>query len=186
MPDEFELECPTCKRRLQMPAATAGRVRCPSCGTAFDGPAPASEPPATLAAADEGAPHDKPAPPAPSSTGVPRKPEKVQTIGAMMLIGGIYGILHFLGASGGSGFVCCLWPGLYYGLVAGILAIVKGSALLGSHAHLETSPKAIAIMQIICIINLDVPNLVMGILTLVFLNEPELQAYFRQPDAKNG
>jgi hypothetical protein len=34
-------------------------------------------------------------------------------------------------------------------------------------------------MQIINIINLDVVNCAMGIISLVFLNEPEVRRYFR-------
>jgi hypothetical protein len=103
----------------------------------------------------------------------------VQAIGIMTLVGGILAVLQFLGNGLGSTFICCLWPGLYYALVVGILAIIKGSALIGSRAHLETPPKAIAIMQIVNIINFDVPNCVMGILTLVFLGDPEVQGFFR-------
>jgi hypothetical protein len=36
----------------------------------------------------------------------------------------------------------------------------------------------VAIMQIINIICCDVPNCVMGILTLVFLGDPEVEAFF--------
>ena len=64
-------------------------------------------------------------------------------------------------------------------LVIRIMAIVKGSQLLGQQAHLQAPPKGIAIMQIINIINFDVPNCVLGIVSLVFLGEPELRRYFR-------
>jgi hypothetical protein len=61
----------------------------------------------------------------------------------------------------------------------GIMAIVAASPLLGENAHLQAAPRGIAIMQIINIINLDVVNCAMGIISLVFLNEPEVRRYFR-------
>jgi hypothetical protein len=107
------------------------------------------------------------------------KPGKVQAVGIMMLIGGILGIILFLGLGAGSGGVCCLWPGTYYSLIMGILAVVKGCQLLGEDAHLQAPPRAAAVMMIINILNLDVTNLAMGIVCLVFLNEPEVERYFR-------
>jgi predicted Zn finger-like uncharacterized protein len=117
------------------------------------------------------------------------KPGKVQAIGIMMLIGGILATLHalvflaYLGIFGvatmGFGWLCCLWPGPYYGMVMGIMAIIRGSALLGENAHRQPAPSGIAIMQIVNIINGDMPNCVMGIIALVFLNEPETRRYFR-------
>jgi hypothetical protein len=110
------------------------------------------------------------------------KPAKVQAIGAMMLAGGILAIILSLslGALGiGTMGVCCLWPGTYYCLVTGILATVKGGTLLGRDAHLQAPPRAVAIMQIVNIINLDMVNCVLGILALVFLNDEEVRPYFR-------
>src|SRR5262249_16936769 len=61
------------------------------------------------------------------------KPGKVQAIGTMMLIGGIWALAH--GIIGGILLAlgtCCfglLWPGTYYAIVLGIMAIIKGSKL---------------------------------------------------------
>jgi hypothetical protein len=125
----------------------------------------------------------------PSRRRIRPKPGKVQAISIMMLVGGILAIigsvisLGYLGvvgiASMGAGLLCCLWPGPYYGLVVGIMATIKGSQLLGDKAHVQPPPKNIAIMQIINIVNLDIPNCVMGIISLVFLSEPEVRRYFR-------
>jgi hypothetical protein len=108
------------------------------------------------------------------------KPPQVQTIGIMMLVGGIFALLVSGGGAIGTLFVCCMWPGTYYGIVLGILAVVKGAQLLGENAHLQSRPKGIAIMQIINIINGDVVNCVMGVLALNYLKEPEVQNYFRR------
>lgn len=188
------VECPSCRRQLKVPETLINqRVKCPSCGTPFEAvpssvppsAAPPAPPPPPAPAAPARAPEQvsaasEPVPRA-SSGGTPsgEKPGKVQAIGLMTLIGGILAIVNFLAIGGGSGLVCCLWPGLYYGLVVGIMAIVKGAALIGVNAANETAPKAIAIMQIINIINLDLPNCVMGILTLVFLGDPEVAACYR-------
>ena len=97
----------------------------------------------------------------------------------MMLVGGIYALVHALGAVAASGLACCIWPGVYYAIVMGVMAIVTASPLLGDNARLQPPPKSVAIMQIVNIINLDVVNCAMGIISLVFLNEPEVRRYFR-------
>ena len=106
----------------------------------------------------------------------------------MVLIGGILatlisaGTLAYIGIVGlatmGIGLMCCLWPGPYYGLVMGIMAIVKGARLLGEKAHRETPPQGIGIMMIINIINGDFVNLTLGILVLVFLSDEEVKDFF--------
>jgi len=59
------------------------------------------------------------------------------------------------------------------------MAIVKGSQLLGQNDQFQAPPNAIAIMMIINIICCDFANLVMGILILVFLSDPEVRNYYR-------
>ena len=100
-----------------------------------------------------------------------------QAIALMTLLGGILAVLVSIAL-----MVTCIgfmWPGTYYSLVAGIFLIVKGAELVGARAHRSAPPQGTAIMQIINVINLDVINLTMGILTLVFLNEREVRGYFR-------
>jgi hypothetical protein len=121
---------------------------------------------------------------APTQQGAqPPVPGKVQAIAIMTLVGGIIASLTGLGLLIGLGLTCIglLWPGTYYSIVLGIMAIIKGSKLLGRNAAMEPPPKTIAIMQIINIVNCDVPNCVMGIITLVFLGDPDVKAYFRIP-----
>jgi hypothetical protein len=194
------VECPSCHRQLKVPETLLNqRVKCPSCQTSFEAlPSSAS----TSAAPAPPAPPPLP-PPAPErvsaapvprvSGGVPpsgQRPGKVQAIGIMTLVGGILAVINFLivitSFGLGSMGICCIWPGFYYGLVVGVMAIVKGAALIGANAANETPPKAVAIMQIINIINFDVANLVMGILTLVFLGDPEVAACYRDPNASNA
>lgn len=179
--------CPGCQRQLNVPEQMIGHaVKCPSCGHTFQAPAP--EPPLQFLAVE--APTEPPFPPPlpewrdnvsvqPDRVYHSQSPPgKVQAIAVMTLVGGILAVLYAVGLI--ATCYCALWPGTYYSLVLGILAIIKGSALLGRDAHRETAPRAVAIMQIVNIINLDITNFVMGILSLVFLNEPEVRRYYRE------
>jgi hypothetical protein len=51
--------------------------------------------------------------------------------------------------------------------------------MLGANAHREPLPKGTATMMIVNIVNLDVVNLVLGILILVFSDDLEVQDYFQ-------
>jgi hypothetical protein len=110
-------------------------------------------------------------------------PGKVHAIAIMTLVGGIWALANalivgvLLGIS--TCAVGCLWPGIYYGIVLGILATIKGSQLMSKDARQQPPPRWVAIMQIINIVNVDVPNCVMGILTLVFLQDAEVLHYYR-------
>jgi predicted Zn finger-like uncharacterized protein len=200
-------DCPSCNRKLRVPDELLGKkVKCPTCGTVFQadessapsGPEEADQPVPSFPeeerspidqrrdAEDDEGPREKKrrrdddeedalGPPRRSTSG---KPDKVQNIGVMMLISGILGVLLFLGWSGGSMGFCCLWPGTYYSLVMGILAIIKGAQLLGDKANQSPAPKSIAIMMIINIINGDIPSLVMGIICLQMLGDPEVEQFF--------
>ena len=74
------------------------------------------------------------------------KPSAVQTVGICLLIGGIFAILTSLGILAST---VCLWlPGIF-GLVAGILAIVKASRLMGEGAYGSGMPTTPAVMLIV-------------------------------------
>jgi hypothetical protein len=109
------------------------------------------------------------------------KPGKVQAVGIMVLIGGIFALIT--GLTGlGVGVASCvglLWPGIYYAITLGIMALIRGINLLGDRAYKQPPPSGIAVMMIINIINCDVINLALGIVTLVFLNDDEVKDYFR-------
>jgi predicted Zn finger-like uncharacterized protein len=199
--------CPSCRNPLRVQDEFLGRkVRCPTCNAVFEASleAPSEAPGAYAPVSPEPSYSPQPAPsqqeeiidydPSAEPRGWrsrddyrPRrsreKPGKVQAIAIMTLIGGILATINALSLLVFGGIssmgVCCFWPGGYYGLVLGIMAIVKGSQLLGQDDWRQAPPKGIAIMQIINIVNFDVPNCVMGILTLVFLNEPEVRRYYR-------
>ena len=123
------------------------------------------------------APAHAPQAPGPGMPMYEVKPGKVQAIAIMTLIGGI---LATLGALMWALFTFCIWIPFIYGLVYGIMAIVNGSKMLGSRPwEGYRSAKTMGIMMIINIINCDVISLVMGIIILVFLNDPEVSNYMR-------
>lgn len=195
------ITCPECKKPLQVPEELLGKmVQCPECKQTFTAST------AKQSDSSPGAVEPKPTQTSSKSKKTRRKsddrdddddddrddeldigrgsgrrgeekPGKVQAIGVMMLIGGITAILVSLVWPSVSVGMCCLWPGTYYSLVLGILAIVRGSALLGGSAHQQTVPSGIAVMMIINIINLDVVTCTLGIIAVIFCNDEEVTNY---------
>ncbi len=191
-----EFTCSHCKRPL---VRGSGMLFCPTCGERWPGstddedPRTARSRPGTRARRDDDDDdyyEDDDEYERPSKrrrSGAP--PGKVQAIAIMTLIGGILasigalGVLAYIGLMGlatlGFGLLCCLWPGPYYGLTVGILAILKGAKLLGKDAQSLPPPKGTAIMLIINIVNFDIVNCVLGILILVFCSDPEVENWYR-------
>ncbi|MES2641188.1 MAG: hypothetical protein V4850_16990 [Myxococcota bacterium] len=113
-------------------------------------------------------------------------PGKVQAIGVMHLIGGIFNLIGALTwtmfglswglATFGLGLVFCC-P-VFVLIPVGILEIISGAKHLSSnHAGLQP-PKSIAIVEICCILMCSTFSMIFGILTLVFLSDPEVKAYY--------
>lgn len=191
------ISCPSCERTLRVPESLLGQaVKCPSCAHNFTAPESIEEPvsrrPASPPPVEEYEEEPRPSKRRPredddyDDVPVPRrrrdeKPSKVQAIGIMVLIGGILSLLY--GLTGlGFGIASCiglLWPGIYYAITLGVMALIRGINLLGDKAYRQPPPSGIAIMMIINVINCDFTNLVLGILTLVFLNDEEVKDYFR-------
>jgi hypothetical protein len=176
--------CPSCARALLIPGDLVGHeVKCPSCGVTFAASLAEPEPAPP--------PRPAPAPPRPAPTPPPRrsddrerrwarwreKPARVQTLGVLHLVGGVLALV--VAAGWMATCVGFFWPGTYYSLVLGVLAVVKGSQLLGERADRDGSPQAVCVMQVVNVINLDVINLTLGIVGLIFVNEPDVRAYFR-------
>ncbi len=104
-------------------------------------------------------------------------PGKAQAVAIMTLVGGIVAVLVALVLA--CTCVGLFWPGTYFSLVCGILCIIKGAQLLSPSGRWEGPPTATAIMQIINVINLDLINVTLGILNLVFINDDEMRGYYR-------
>ena len=105
-----------------------------------------------------------------------QKPGQIQAVAIMTLVGGIWGILMFLGFA--ASCVGLLWPGIWYELVVGILAIIRASNMLGKDD--QGPPRTLAILLIVCFVNLDVVACVLGIVCLVMLNDEQVKAYYRK------
>src|ERR1019366_3637954 len=137
------ITCPECKKPLQVPEALLGKtVQCPECKYTFTastvsesdsspgpaGPEPTQKPRKSKTTRtkvrdrdDEDDRDDDHDIGRRSRRRGQEKPDRVQSIGVMMLVGGIFAIVVALGWAGGSVGICCLWPGTYYSLVVGIL-----------------------------------------------------------------
>lgn len=120
-----------------------------------------------------------------------QKPGLVMTIAIMTLVNGILNIFWALGAgvtliASLVGIVCL--PFAAYPIVLGILEIIYAARLLANSPQPVRPAKYLAIMEICDIVLLDVPSLVVGILALIFYNDPTVQAYFAdlnsQPPAR--
>jgi uncharacterized membrane protein len=77
--------------------------------------------------------------------------------------------------------MCCFWPGLWFAIVWSVLAIIRGTEILNEHKYVS-NPKTIIILQIIQAFHLDLINVVMGIISLVFVYDSEVRSYFRRQD----
>jgi hypothetical protein len=103
-------------------------------------------------------------------------PGQIQAVAIMMLVGGIWAILVFLGFA--ASCIGLVWPGIWYELVVGILAIIRGANTLGKND--QGPPRTLAILLIVCFVNLDVVAGVLGIVCLVMLNDEQVKAYYRK------
>ena len=105
-----------------------------------------------------------------------QKPGKIQAIAIITLV---QGIMAIIGALVWALSTLCLWVPFIYGLVYGIMATIKGSAMLGQNPWpAYQTVRTTAIMGIVNVINCDFMfGMAGGIVILVFLNDPEVKAY---------
>ena len=110
-----------------------------------------------------------------------QKPGKVQAIAIMTLINGVLNILVGIGititvvlGTIGVGLICA--PVTILPSVLGIFEIIGATKLMANPPR-KFNVQTIAIMEIICIIVGNVPSLVIGILNLVFYNDPETRSF---------
>jgi hypothetical protein len=196
--------CPSCARALTVPDELIGQqVQCPTCGATFTAqvgrgspPPSGQQPQPPQAPPSAPPPYQQPAyqqPPARRDDDDdyerrrrPRqgdKPGNVQAVNVLTLIGGIVALVGALIYVVGIGLPTvgfgCIWPGWIYAIVAGILATIKGSKLMGENAQMEEPPTTAGILLIINIVNCDVISCVLGILILVFLNDPVTKNWYQ-------
>jgi hypothetical protein len=110
------------------------------------------------------------------------KPGKVQAVTIMLLANGILNILYALGVTGsivlgtlGIGLLCApitILPG-----VLGVFEIIYATNLMAIPPKSVKNLQTIAILEIVCVISGNAISLVVGILNLVFYNDPEVRGY---------
>jgi uncharacterized RDD family membrane protein YckC len=115
----------------------------------------------------------QPATPAPRT-----KPGSVQAIAIVTLVSGIINIGIGITVIPVSLFIWTL-PGAF-SIVLGILEIVYATKLLPDPIKPTKPSRAIAIMEIINIINGSVTSLAAGIVALIFYNNRDVADYFDQ------
>lgn len=182
----IRVACPTCGSQFDTHEQYAGQVaNCTNCQTPIQIPA-ATPPPGQPAAM---AP---PGQPAAVTTQVvvqapAGKPGKVTAIAVMTLVGGIFALISALiwfvyGVIFGlatCGILCILFVPATYSLALGIVAIIFGCLLLAAKPKRRSAPYASAIMQVVNIISLDLINVILGIVVLIFLSDRKVRAFFR-------
>jgi hypothetical protein len=121
-----------------------------------------------------------------------QKPGMVTAIAIMTLVNGILNILWSMG------FACAVlsffWavlpllclPFAIYPFVLGILEIIYAAKLIPNPPKPVQPPKWLAIMEICDILVLDVVSLIIGILALIFYNDPKVQAYFAELNSRTA
>lgn len=111
------------------------------------------------------------------------KPQKVQTIGVLMLISGILNIL--VGLGGGAAFVIslvliCCSPVFVLPIVLGVFEIYFATKLLSTTGERLpfTQVQVIAILEICAILVGNIFSAIMGVINLILLNDPEVRPSF--------
>ena len=122
------------------------------------------------------------------STPVPTPPQiksqKVQVIAVLMLINGIINVLIGLGLAAGLALsvvlICCSPVGLLP-MALGIFELIYAIRLLGSGTEppAYATVQVIAILEIVAILAGNFISLVIGIVNLVMLNDPEVRPSFK-------
>lgn len=131
-------------------------------------PAPAPEP--VTPPPRPTVPPPQPAAPVPATA----KPSQIQTLGILVLISGILNCLIGLGLV----FTVVWILPAAFGIVVGILEILYATKLMPDPIKVSKPAKHIAIMEIVAIINGSIFSVVVGILALIWYNEPKIKEYF--------
>jgi hypothetical protein len=114
--------------------------------------------------------------------GGPAKPGKYQAMATMTLANGVLNILYGLGITAtivlgtiGIGLICA--PMTILPVVLGIFEIIAATKMIATPPQRVANFQTLAILEIIAVISGNAISLVVGILNLVFLNDPEIKAY---------
>ena len=110
-------------------------------------------------------------------------PGLVKTIAVLTLVNGIFNILWGLGITAGIvlgtffiGLICA--PITILPAILGIFEMVYALKLLSNPPQPVQPSTAIAIMEILCVVTGNVFSMIVGILVLVFYNDPQVKEFF--------
>jgi len=110
-------------------------------------------------------------------------PGLVKTIAVMTLVNGIFNILWGLGVTAGVvlgtffiGLICA--PVTILPTILGIFEMIYALKLLANPPQPVQPSTSIAILEILCILAGNVFSMIVGILALVFYNDPQVKEYF--------
>lgn len=113
------------------------------------------------------------------------KPSKVQTMSILVLINGIInilwgGLLALLIIIGtiGIGLLCA--PILILPIVLGVVEVIYALNLMADPPKVGEPSLAIAILEICSILFGNVFGVVVGVISLIFINEDEVKSYFAE------
>lgn len=110
-------------------------------------------------------------------------PGLVKTIAVMTLINGIINIFWGLIATvtvTASIVLICLAPLAILPTILGIFEIIFAAKLLTEPPQPVQPSTAIAILEILCVLTGNVFSMIVGILALVFYNDPQVKDYFNR------
>jgi hypothetical protein len=110
-----------------------------------------------------------------------QKPTLVNVIAWMTLASGIVNIIWGLGASGTAlvtviGILCI--PITILPSILGIFEILYAAKLLSSPPQVVRPSTTIAILEVVCVLAMNIFAMVVGILALVFYNDQIVKEYF--------
>ena len=108
-------------------------------------------------------------------------PGLVKTIAVMTLINGIVNIFWGLIATvsvTASIILICLAPFAILPTILGIFEIIYAIKLLSDPPQPVQPSTTIAILEILCVLTFNVFSMIVGILALVFYNDPQVKKYF--------
>ena len=110
-------------------------------------------------------------------------PGLVKTIAVMTLVNGIVNILWGLGVTAGVvlgtffiGLICA--PITILPTILGIFEMIYALKLLANPPQPVQPSTSIAILEILCVLAGNVFSMIVGILSLVFYNDPQVKEYF--------
>jgi hypothetical protein len=113
------------------------------------------------------------------------RPQKVQTIGILMLVSGALNVMAGLGIVIGFALsivlLCCI-PVAALPLALGVFEVVYGLRLVGSGQEpvRRDTLQTVAILEVASILGSNIISFIAGIINLVLLSDSEVTGYFQK------